>query len=130
MFNLFSYDSKQNILYMQAIEPVIFNSEEQLDSFYNEILHQLQSLTRKPYMVADITGYTVSPKIATAHGNWMKNQILPGLLGMVRYGKPTLLNEISIRTQAVQRDYEVFIHSDLSSALIAINKMKQKASKS
>lgn len=129
MYNLFSYDPKQNILYMQATEPVNFNDEQHLDAFYGEILQQIQSLVYKPYLAADISGYTVSPKIATAHGNWMKNYILPSLLGMVRYGTPTLLNEISIRTQAVRRDYELIIYPDLSSALGAIAKMKQQAAK-
>src|SRR5690349_17662415 len=120
MYVAFSYDVRENILFMQAVTPILLDTEEQLELFYKEILTRLKLLPQKVYLVADISGFTVSPKVAAAHGNWMKNYILPAVIELVRYGKATTLHEISLRTQAVQRGYEVVTYPDRQAALAAV----------
>lgn len=127
MYVAFSYDARENILFMQAVTPVLLDSEEKLGLFYREILTRLKILPHKVYLVADISGFTVSPKVAAIHGDWIKNHILPAVLELVRYGKPTTLHEISIRTQAVQRGYEVVIHPDRDTALASLKLRNRKA---
>ena len=57
----------------------------------------------------------------------MKNKILPAVRAFLRYGKPTPLNEISLRTQAVQRDYEVIIYPDRATAIAAAARLRRPA---
>jgi hypothetical protein len=125
VYSRYRYDAGQNILYMEAVAPVVFNTEEELNRLYTELLDQIKSLPAKPYMAVDLSGYTVSPRVANYHGEWMLNRILPAVLSFTRYGTPTPLNEISLRTQAVRRNYEVVIHPDRAAALATIFKLKR-----
>jgi hypothetical protein len=125
--SLVIYDEQANVIFVDHTN--MYLTQQLFTQVVAEVRELASGLASPVYMLVCLANTTVAPDLAQAWGNYTQ-QLLPYVLGVVRYQVNDMLTNLSIRFSTIQQHLQgvnSHIYPDREAALAAIRQLEAEA---
>ena len=119
-----TYDERDNVIFVD------YTNLHLTHEIFTQVLAEVRELASKlaspVYMLACLANTTVAPDLAQAWGKYTQ-QLLPFVLGVVRYQVNDMLTNLSIRSSTIHQHLQGInshIYADRAAALVIIRQLE------